>query len=328
MHHFRRIMVAVKDPQARAQFAVDKAAQLARASGADMELFHDMDVPVYLDTTGVDTQGYQAVSRELRSRALEQLERLAIPLRKRGIKVAISAVWDFPAHEAIVRRAVASHSDLIVADCRPGKRFAPYLLRLTDWELLRHSPIPVLLVKSSRRYVRPVILSAVDPSHAHAKPSKLDDEIISASLAVKAALRGTLHAIHSYNPFPVSATPADILSPKFAERVERYQEKTARARLRKALKKARIPGIRQHLTCSYPYDAIQVAAKRLKCSIVVMGAVSRSGLKRLLIGNTAERLLDELSCDVLVVKPRRFASHIPRAANGMRLITSPPISIP
>jgi universal stress protein E len=38
-----------------------------------------------------------------------------------------------------------------------------------------------------------------------------------------------------------------------------------------------------------------------------MGAVSRSGLKRLFLGNTAEEVLDKLSCDVLIVKPPGFA---------------------
>ncbi len=33
-----------------------------------------------------------------------------------------------------------------------------------------------------------------------------------------------------------------------------------------------------------------------------MGATSRSGLKRIFIGNTAEHVLDSLKCDVLVVR--------------------------
>jgi len=44
-----------------------------------------------------------------------------------------------------------------------------------------------------------------------------------------------------------------------------------------------------------------------------MGAVSRSALARLLIGNTAERVLDKLSCDVLIVKPRGFTATLTRA---------------
>jgi universal stress protein E len=37
-----------------------------------------------------------------------------------------------------------------------------------------------------------------------------------------------------------------------------------------------------------------------------MGAVSRSALERMLIGQTAEQVLDAVDCDVLVVKPPDF----------------------
>jgi universal stress protein E len=44
-------------------------------------------------------------------------------------------------------------------------------------------------------------------------------------------------------------------------------------------------------------------ARAVRAGLVVMGAVSRSGLKRIFIGNTAEQVLDSLRCDVLIVKP-------------------------
>ena len=36
--------------------------------------------------------------------------------------------------------------------------------------------------------------------------------------------------------------------------------------------------------------------------LVVMGAIARWGLKRAIIGSTAERVLDMLPCDVLIVR--------------------------
>jgi universal stress protein E len=51
-----------------------------------------------------------------------------------------------------------------------------------------------------------------------------------------------------------------------------------------------------------------------------MGAVSRSGLKRLFIGNTAEQILDALECDVLVVKPATFTTSVRRAGRGVRYV--------
>jgi hypothetical protein len=61
----------------------------------------------------------------------------------------------------------------------------------------------------------------------------------------------------------------------------------------------------------------------VKASLVVMGAVSRSGLKRLLIGNTAEAILDSLTCDVLVMKPGRFQSKVARRSRGAQLMSLP-----
>jgi hypothetical protein len=56
-----------------------------------------------------------------------------------------------------------------------------------------------------------------------------------------------------------------------------------------------------------------------------MGAVSRSGLKRVFIGNTAERALNELPCDVLVVKPPGFAKQVADRPRGLRIIPPQPL---
>jgi universal stress protein E len=61
----------------------------------------------------------------------------------------------------------------------------------------------------------------------------------------------------------------------------------------------------------------------LGAGIVVMGALSRSGLKRLFIGNTAEAVLDSLACDVLIVKPGRFQTQVPRKSRGAQLMAMP-----
>jgi universal stress protein E len=52
-------------------------------------------------------------------------------------------------------------------------------------------------------------------------------------------------------------------------------------------------------------------AERRAVDIMVMGAISRSHLRQKLIGSTAERLLEYLPCDVLVVKETRFADSLP-----------------
>jgi universal stress protein E len=50
-------------------------------------------------------------------------------------------------------------------------------------------------------------------------------------------------------------------------------------------------------------EVLQVLARSLSADVLVMGAVSRSRLQELFVGTTAERVLDRLPCDVLIVKP-------------------------
>jgi hypothetical protein len=67
---------------------------------------------------------------------------------------------------------------------------------------------------------------------------------------------------------------------------------------------------------------IELRSTQSRSAVVLMGAISRSGFKRLFIGNTAERVLDELSCDILVVKPPKFRNRVTGAARGARVLTS------
>jgi universal stress protein E len=330
MRPIRRILVAVKEPSARAMpAAVKKAVQLARALGARLELFHALTAPIYADTYIYGDRSLNDVTEEMRQQALTRLERLAARLKGHGrqvrLKISVAAEWDSPAYEAIIRRGHASKADLIVAERHAGRHIAPGLLHLNDWELLRLSPVPVLLVKSPRVYVRPVVLAAVDPSHRLAKPASLDAEILAISVAVSTALRGRLHAVHAYVPVPGGRRPTDALDAETAARLNAKTVAAARARFDRALAGVRIPPSRRLLIGLRPIEAIGQAAATVHSDIVVMGIVSRSRLRRWILGNTAEGVLDHLACDLLVVKPPRFKSGVDRWPSGARLVPALPL---
>jgi len=323
MRTVRRILVTIKDPLAKSLPAVTKATQLAQAWGAQIELFHGLDTPLYIDTEGTVEDGFRGMQRQIRARRLTQLEAIAARVRKRGIHVTTAAEWDFPVYESIVRRASHIGADLIVAECGMGRRVAPMLLRLTDWELLRLSPVPVLVVKGKRPYHHPTILAAVDPRHTHAKSARLDEDILRAGASVQQALRGRLLAVHAC---PTAFVPSgDLIGGDLPLRVQRQVKAAAQKSFDGALRGAAIPPARRYLLERSPRRAILDTVRATRSALVVMGAVSRSGLKRIFIGNTAEKVLDELPCDVLVIKPRGFASRVPRAKRGARLLV--PLSL-
>lgn len=324
MPGIKRILVAVKEFHAKALPAVLKAAQLARALGAEVELFHSLATPVYADLYAMGDQGLRGLEWELRQQALRRLESIADRLRQHSIKVTVAAEWDFPVYEAIVRRALRINADLIVVSRYAGRHAAPWLLRLTDWELVRLSPIPLLLVKNPHAYRHPAVLVALDPSHAFEKPLQLDQAILQMGDAISKGLRGTLHAVHAFARVPIKSVPPGGLSPHAAKKITRQAERAASQALDKVLGTIRVARTRRYVMARDPVEAIRAATARSHGAIVVMGAISRSGLKRLLIGNTAERILDELSCDILVVKPQQFKNRVARGARGARVMLAAP----
>ena len=323
MAAIRRILVAVKELKGKTLPAVLKSAQLARACGAQLELFHGLSTPLYVDFKTIGDGGLEEVQEEQRQQALDKLETIANRLRRHDIKVSVSAEWDFPAYEAIIRRAQHIKADMIVISRHAGRHTMPWLLQLTDWELVRLSPIPVLLVKNHHAYRHPAVLAAIDPTHAHAKPLELDKDILKISGLIAKALRGTLHATHAYVPLPLTTLPLEGLTPASLELMQREAGRAARTRFDQALRATRIARARRYLVPRHPADAIPEAVQKSASAIVVMGAVSRSGIKQLLIGNTAERILDELTCDILVVKPEKFRTKIGAVSRGARVAVAP-----
>ncbi|WJG07616.1 universal stress protein [Aliiglaciecola sp. LCG003] len=57
-----------------------------------------------------------------------------------------------------------------------------------------------------------------------------------------------------------------------------------------------------HVVAGLPQNEITSIAKKLKTNLVVIGNVGRTGIKGFIVGNTAEKILNRLSVDALIVR--------------------------
>jgi universal stress protein E len=324
----RHILVAIANVERAPRGELRKAGALARAARATVELFHAIDEPdperSFPETaTKQEVEVHRAaIVEKYRGR----LQRFARDPSLRSVTVRCTALWDYPPHEAIIRRALAAHSGLVIAAARGHGLAARLFLRNTDWELIRHCPVPLLMVKSPRPYSRPLVLAAVDPYHKHARPADLDMRVLESGGQTARLLHGSLQVFHAFRPLvtvePVVAgatAPVMMMAPE-AQAAYTEQVKHTIAQL---ADKAGIPRTRCHILMGEVADQLSAFARRSGTAIVVMGAVSRSAIARLFIGNTAERTLDRLTCDVLIVKPRGFKSGIERAPAAARSRSRP-----
>jgi universal stress protein E len=301
---FNRILVAVADPLAGLSKAVRRAGALAHKTGASLELFHAIPSIVSSGLAHAEAEHY---TRSAEDESRRRLERTANRLRREELIVNVTVQTGLPVHQAILRQVRLTSADLLVIEARKHNIFARLLLTQTDFELIRGCPAPLLIVKGRAAWRSPRVLAALDPFHSNDKSSALDGDIVDAALAVAEVVRGSVHAGHIYRPLAPALLGAPIgavvINPIPAQ--EKAYEANVRRRVLEATNGYGIAKNKTHLVCGDPATEIPVLARSIRAGLVVMGATSRSGLKRIFIGNTAEHVLDSLQCDVMVVKTRR-----------------------
>lgn len=299
------VLVVVDLTAGAHQPAVERAAWLATQAGARLELFA-CDYDPDLDDGHVTTvwRADAGPREQLLLRRRSQLEELAAPLRKQGLKVTVDVVWAHPFESAIIKKAAAHDYWLVAKDAHHHNLIQRTLLTNVDWHLIRECPVPLLLVKGRKLPAEPNVLAAVDPVNEHDKPAALDDRIFTFAADLARVLRGHLHVVHSY------ATPLGVeLPPDIAEVIAQEH----RAAMAKFLDTHAVLGGKRHLYQGLAHECLQKAATEHAADFIVMGAIARRGLKRLFIGSTAERVLDRLSCDLLIIKPLEF--EVPEDVN-------------
>lgn len=306
------VMVAIRDLDASRDL-IRKAAALARQRKAMLHLVHVMALP-----HGALRAPMASVRAALRGEVEDRRQALMGMARKAqvaGIKTLATVVWDYPIADALVRLVLRHRPQLLLVESHRRGRFARLWLSNTDWELIRQCPCPLWLSKSASIAPRGQVIAAIDPYHAHAKPAALDDRILREALDAAGGDPARVTACHVFSLPQVSivdgAVEAYWMTMSKTERAGVHAD--ALQRIGKLADKYGL-GKNVQVLDGDPVFQLQRLARRRKASLIVMGAISRSALKRVFIGSTAERLLDQASCDLLIVKPRGFKTAVSRLA--------------
>lgn len=298
-----RNILAIVDPTVEEHPSVAKAAALAERYGARLELFA-CDTKAARETR-LFSQRQRDPGRLLDVNLKPMLEALAAPLREHGIDVATECAFADSLADGLLDRIRRARTNLAIKDTHHHSMLRRTLLSNTDWELIRHSEAPLLLVREQPWRESPVVMAAVDPGHVNDKSAALDRAILEWSCSLAAKWNAALHVLHAYVPLTVAASAANMAAPSantLTPELMEYEHRLKDEELRALAAPYGIADDALHVDLGVASDLIPRKAQELNADIVVMGAVARSGLQKLFIGTTAERVLERLECDVLIVK--------------------------
>jgi universal stress protein E len=304
-------ILVIANPLVRDQPAIAKAATLARWLGASIELLIcDTQSSREAHTEG----GLPALTNALLSDNVDSLlEQLAEPLRDDGIDVTTHAISGDPLHDTVISWMRNSPADLAIKDTHHHSLAIRTFATNTDWHLIRACRVPLLLTKPRLWGTPPVLMAAVDPGHVNDPSAALDRRILDVTASLGNRLETQVHAVHAYLPSTIATAAVCGMPPMIGVSAEALTaERELRcSQIKRLTDEYGVADANLHVDAASAAEYLPRMAAEWHVDILAMGAIARSGLKRVLIGSTAERVLEKLPCDILVVKSPDFARSLP-----------------
>jgi nucleotide-binding universal stress UspA family protein len=171
-------------------------------------------------------------------------------------------------------------------------------------------------VHPSRRRHRRVLVAIDSGSYVPKRKDALAAKLLETAAWFAEKHEGELHVMHAWVPYGERMMLGAGVTDAEARRFLLGQREEVREDLERALApfRSRIAPAGVHLVKGDPRVVIADFATRHGIDLLVVGTVARSGVAGRIVGNTAEAVLRQLPCSMLVVKPDDWGGRKRRLA--------------
>ncbi|MFS1524350.1 universal stress protein [Microbulbifer sp. 2304DJ12-6] len=215
--------------------------------------------------------------------------------------------------ERVIHRVLSGGYDLVVKNVEGRNQKTGF--KAIDMELLRKCPCPVWLCRPIIRTHKEIrVAVAVDPECEAAGTYDLAIRLLRWARMLADSCSGTLHIISCWDfdvdeylrrNFPLNATEEELDEATEAARSRHH------SKLDVLIRASSIGGDMQvHHVIAHPDNYIPLLIDEESLDLLVMGTVGRAGIPGFIMGNTAENILQKVSCSLLALKPSDFVSPI------------------
>ena len=318
MKRFKNILY-VNEPCVDQNSTVARAVALAKSDQADLTVMDVIPTEVVAVGFGLPPDG--PISTKLREGMVAErqsaLNSLFQPYAEQlNIQFDVSVGKRFI---DVIRAVLKDEYDLVI---KPAE--IPYWTRRLfgsdDLHLLRKCPCPVWLVKTPEKSNYSSILAAVDFDPLDSSNTgKLNRTILELAASLALSEVASLHIVHAWESFSSKSMASIGLSSDNINKHLEYEHKYHTENLQSLSDKLsewigkdayNDLSLSFHLPKGSAKEVIAPLAMELRVDLVVMGTVAHTSISGFFMGNTAESILDQLSCSVLAVKPPGFQTPV------------------
>ena len=308
---YQRILVA-NDFSVYADAALNQAVWLARQTGAKVTVAHSLpdlhpaitsgSYWAKLDQLYGKGEQIEDFERKVRREAETKTRQLIVNLNAVDLGVKVDTLLGDP-FLAITHAVQLDGYDLVLAGTRGLAAWEQFLIGSTAKRLIRKCPSSVWIVKTEHGGPPKAVLAATDFSDVSRRA-------VLEGLWVANLASAEFHLLHVVDSKDV---PEDlILRIPRGSSLRREIDEEAKYRFDAFVESLDTEPnqIQRHLTWGTPWQEVGRLVQHLNIDLIALGTVGRSGVKGLLLGNTAEKVLGTCDCSILTVKPAEFVSPI------------------
>jgi nucleotide-binding universal stress UspA family protein len=283
--------------------SVRRVADLAARNGAKLTLFGALTEPSMIQRALHSPEWLEA-AQEAEEKAMSSKLVRSAPT---DLDIEVNTVIAHGNRSLrIIEQVLASRHDLVVVTSDEDDEDHATIKRL-----LRKCPCPVWVIRRTRARTQRV-LAAVDPDPV---ARELNLTLLELAASMVDLYGGELHVVHAwelYGEATMRSSGFVRTSRAEVESLLRQEEAEHRAAMEELLSNNGLQDKpwQLHLHKGPASDVVCDVVARNRINLLVMGTVARTGVRGLIIGNTAESVVENVRCSVIAVKPPGFVSPV------------------
>lgn len=287
-------ILAATDFSSTAKAGVDWAIELALAHGARIDLVHSLLVPSRATDFVPSPPDFTEALQEAASGRLNEITTL---VREKGVEVSSELKLGVPS-QVILDTAMQLNADLVVIGTRGLSGLRHLLLGSTAERVVQHAHCPVLTVHpgdADRHRPLDTILVPTDFSRDAETAYFAALNLLGRESTTKVVLLHVYHLPYEYTAYGTIPTSLDYF---------KDVEGAAEDRLQALAEELRSQGFQVDTMAreGFPPEVILAEAEAAGADLIAMGTHGRTGLAHLVLGSTAERVVQRADCPVLTVR--------------------------
>ncbi|MGI9280341.1 MAG: universal stress protein [Endozoicomonas sp.] len=311
MHAFKTVMITITRSHT-SELELRQAFRLVADNNARLVIaFFDQSLEVMRKLQFIPLEGkLEAAMRKQLELDAEKVKHLAW---EEGIDAQVHIVAGKP-RQLISGLIDEFGVDLVVKLADPCGALSRNQLTGNDLALLRKCPVPVLMMACRDQLpdFTGRILVAVDVGDPDSDALALNRNLLLHGHYLSSQEAAELHVVTVWN-LPVNKPALRMLGDEEVYDLQESTHQRYQQRLSKALAGAGIDPesekVKVHLLKGNAAREIQNLANEINVDLIVMGTLSRHA-QGMLMGNTAENILNNIYCSILAVKPDGFVSPL------------------